>query len=152
MNIRAVSGESPLFATAKGSSTAKNEVNYVESVKLLLRSGARVNLLDQLNFSVLSYLIKLRAQSIPKTMVLLLYAAGESLDGTTTDDADDKSCVLDYLHKREICLKEFCRETIRKHLLNLDPHTHLFYRVPRLGLPTSLTQYLLFNISLNPTE
>ena len=85
-------------------------------------------------------------------MVLLLYAAGESLDGITFDDADDKTCALDYLHKREICLKELCRETIRKHLLKLDRHTHLFGRVPRLGLPKSLTQYMPFNISLNRTE
>ena len=31
-------------------------------------------------------------------MVLLLYAAGESVDGITIDDADDKTSVLGYLH------------------------------------------------------
>ena len=37
---------------------------------------------------------------------------------------------------------------IREHLLELDPHTHLFYRVPRLGLPDVVTDYLLFNMSI----
>ena len=46
-------------------------------------------------------------------------------------------------------LRHICRETIRKHLLNLDPHTHLFDRMPRLGLPSLLTRYLLYYKSLD---
>ena len=42
-----------------------------------------------------------------------------------------------------------CGEAIRKHLLDLDPHRHLFSRVPRLGLPRSLTEYLLYDMSLD---
>ena len=45
-------------------------------------------------------------------------------------------------------LKHLCRMAIRKHLLKLDPHTHLFDRVPKLGLPFLLTDYLLFNMSI----
>ena len=41
---------------------------------------------------------------------------------------------------------------IREHLLHLDPHTHLFGRVPRLGLPAALTDYLLFNILIEKPE
>ena len=41
-----------------------------------------------------------------------------------------------------------CREAIRKHLIDLDPHAHLFNRIPQLGLPSLLTDYLLFDISL----
>ena len=43
-----------------------------------------------------------------------------------------------------LCLKEKCRNVIRKHLLELDPHENLFIRVPRLGLPSLLTEYLLY--------
>ena len=45
-------------------------------------------------------------------------------------------------------LKHICRETIRKHLLDLDRHEILFCRIPRIGLPLSLTSYLLFEASL----
>ena len=37
----------------------------------------------------------------------------------------------------------------QKHLLKLDPHQHLFYRIPRLGLLSALVQYLLYNMSLD---
>ena len=42
-----------------------------------------------------------------------------------------------------------CRETIRKHLLKLDPHTHLFDSLPKLGLPSSVTEYLLYGETLD---
>ena len=45
-------------------------------------------------------------------------------------------------------LKHICRMTIREHLLKLDPHTHLFDRVPKLELAADLRDYLLFNMSL----
>ena len=31
----------------------------------------------------------------------------------------------------------------------LDPHTDLFFKMPKLGLPTSLTSYLLYNVSVD---
>ena len=74
-----------------------------------------------------------------RTMVLLLYAAGETLDGITIDEDDDNtSCVLDYLDKREINLKELCRETIRKHLLQLNLHQCLFNKNSRTWSPNTL--------------
>ena len=48
-----------------------------------------------------------------------------------------------------VVLKHICREAIRKHLLELDPHSHLFGRIPRLGLPHPLKQYLLYEMSLD---
>ena len=49
-------------------------------------------------------------------------------------------------------LKHLCREAIRKHLLLLDPHEHLFGRVPQLGLPKLLREYLLFRMSLSEVD
>ena len=46
-------------------------------------------------------------------------------------------------------LKHICRETIRNHLLDSDPHSNLFRR---LGLPSRLTEYLLFKLSLDDYE
>ena len=125
----------------------------VECVKALLLSGAVVNLKNKMNRNALGHLIyKSYDWNKPpnRTMVLLLYAAGETLDGITIDEDDENtSCVLDYLEKREINLKELCRKAIRKQLLQLDLHGCLFNRIPQLWLPKLLTQYLLWNMSLD---
>ena len=99
---------------------------HIECVKLLLRSGAKVNLFNNNKQNALCrYICKSKELNKPpdRTMVLVLYAAGETLDDITIDEDDDNtSCVLDYLDKREINLKELCREAIRKHLLYLNLH------------------------------
>ena len=88
---------------------------------------------------------------------MLLYAAGETIDGTTVEVRNwygymDELPVPDYLLPNEylkLSLKHMCRETIRKHLLAIEPHQHLFGRIPQLGLPSSLTDYLLFYVSFD---
>ena len=52
-------------------------------------------------------------------------------------------------HDSQLQLKHICREAIRKHLLDLDPHQHLFGRIPKLGLPFALINYLLYGQSLD---
>ena len=42
------------------------------------------------------------------------------------------------------CLMQSCRDAIRNHLLKLDPHSHLFARVPQLGLPKQICEFLLY--------
>ena len=54
--------------------------------------------------------------------------------------------------QRKFSLKNICRRKIREHLLDLDPHTNLCSRVPRLGLPSSLTAYVLHDISLDDVD
>ena len=76
---------------------------------------------------------------------LLLFAAGETLDGITDEEIPD--CLR--FNDIKLNLKHICREAMRKHLLNLDPHTHLFGRVPRLELPSLMTEYLLYNQTLD---
>ena len=44
-------------------------------------------------------------------------------------------------------LKHICRRMIRKHLLKLDRHKNLFVRIPQLGLPSIITEYLLYGMS-----
>ena len=48
------------------------------------------------------------------------------------------------LKKIRVELKDIYRDAIRKHLLKLDPHQHLFSKIPRLGLPVSVIQFLLY--------
>ena len=69
----------------------------------------------------------------------------EELEGTGVD----KMLKELKIEKEELQLKHICREAIRKHLLKLDPHQHLFGRIPRLGLPSALNQYLLFGRNLD---
>ena len=52
----------------------------------------------------------------------------------------------------ELTLHNLCRESIRKHLQNVDPYGNLFCRIPRLGLPSLLVKYLLYNLSLDDDD
>ena len=82
---------------------------------------------------------------------MILFAAGESSAEFAEYFKPQKGPNPGFLihHQNvKLHLKDICREAIRNHLLKLDPHTHLFGRVPRLGLPAALTDYLLFNMSI----
>ena len=109
----------------------------LQCIKTLFKSGAYVNK-SILGFNALmSYVTK----PLPrKDVAMLLYAAGEEVESGAF------SKVPEFLQFRELKmnLKHICREVIRKHLLEQDPHQHLFDRVPRLGLPPALNRYLLF--------
>ena len=60
--------------------------------------------------------------------------------------------VPDYLKPSvEIRLMNICREAIRKHLLQMSD-VNLFSRIPKLGLPTMLSQYLLYDVFLDDDE
>ena len=80
--------------------------------------------------------------------LMLLYAAGETLDGTAEDKIPEEL----KFEEEKLELKHICREAIRKHLLKLDPHQHLFSRIPQLGLPSIVSEYLLFNQSLDDDD
>ena len=83
-----------------------------------------------------------------RDLLMLLYAAGETLDGSDVEKIPEELKFED----EKLQLKHICREAIRKHLLKLDPHQHLFGRVRELGLPSSLTSYMLFHTSLDDDD
>ena len=118
----------------------------VNSAKSLLEAGAKINMVNVLGENALHNMLKL----IPadRTMVLFQHAAGETC-GWVPEQLREcgKESVLDFLFEENLRfnLKNLCRDTIRQYLLKLDPHRHLFGRVPRLGLPKILTDYLLYN-------
>ena len=143
--------------------------NKRETFDQLLKSGADVNIVDKRGDTALTMaaiignvtLVKCLLQAncqIHKTSIIvythgkpedtlrLLLAAGEILD----DDEESNKMLQDHLHLTDVKmqLKHICREAIRKHLLNLDRHHHLFYRISELGLPSALNQYLLYGESL----
>ena len=67
-----------------------------------------------------------------KEIIALMFGAGEMFE---------RSFVGQFV-ELEFCLKVACRDAIRKHLLDLNSHEHLFNRIPRLGLPHSLSDSL----------
>ena len=81
---------------------------------------------------------------------MLLFVAGEKIQSENV-----RKVILDFgfiesLQKPN--LMNITRCSIRDHLLALDPHTHLFGRVPKLGLPTALTRYLLYDQTLDDED
>ena len=126
----------------------------VNTAKLLLQAGAKINMVNASGQNALQYLLLLDSPTSPdKTMVLFLYAAGETINVGSLENLREsgKLSGQDVLFKENLKfnLKHLCRETIRKHLLDLDPHTHMFGRVPGLGLPALLTSYLLYDCTLD---
>ena len=83
-----------------------------------------------------------------KDGVMVLYVAGETLEGTDVDKIPEEL----QFEEEKLQLKHICREAIRKHLLKLDPHQHLFGRIPKLSLPLALINYLLFHVSLETDD
>ena len=125
---------------------AMDKRDYLGSAKFLLRSEAKINLIDTCSRNALQHQVALYNSSKGNDDIcLLLYAAGETIDGST--DAEKLPDCLKF-KALQLNLKHLCREGIRNHLLDLDPHTHLFGRIPQLRLPSSLTKFLLYNFCL----
>ena len=76
-------------------------------------------------------------------IIRCLIAAGETFNEMSSFQQETKTFVS---------LSHLCRGTIREHLLDLDPHENLFVRVPRLGLPSTLQRYLLFDETFEDEE
>ena len=132
----------------------------LSTIKLLLRTGIKINVIHQYYNNTLTHYIvdcKRFYNRLNKDICMLLFAAGERVTGpvvegrrTYNHDIVEAQVPEYLLHKDlQMCLKHLCKEAIRNHLLELDPHTHLFGRVPRLGLPKSLMEYLLYNQTLD---
>ena len=120
-------------------------------VDLILSSGVNINVYDTFGENALAHYCNhakntttinplLRLKSITR----LLYVAGEKSD--LAQDFD----ICDYLHdfEEKFHLKNICRKAIRKHLIDANPHLHLFGRIPQLHLPSLLTKYLLYDLTL----
>ena len=136
-------GQSPLICAMQLSSATYLGTYRITLIATLLGAGARINtqLILQEDRSLCLEYFHLRANS-HKMTAELLYAAGEEDEMYTN--------VPDYLPDEcEINLMNICRQSIRKHLLNIDLHTHLFARVAKLGLPPSLEKYLVYGQTLD---
>ena len=80
-------------------------------------------------------------------LAMLLFAAGAS----PMDEADeDDNYIPEFFQFLDIKydLKHMSRESIRRNLMRIDRKRNLFLRIPKLGIPPSLSQYLLYYMSL----
>ena len=126
-------------------------LRYTELISILLKFGARINCRDDLGRNALELAcLHPDTQNCKKYSCMFLYATGEILDGDKLKD--DK--IPEYFQKlkENLDLKHLCREAIRKHLIDLDPHENLFGRIPELGLPSVLSEYLLYDYSLDENK
>ena len=114
-------------------------------IKHLLKANCRINMIVgyRRHNAITSHILYNWPHS--KDISMLLFAAGEMVIDF------DKKRLPDILKLEEpgIQLKHICREAIRKHLLDLDPHSNLFCRIPLLGLPALVNLYLLYGESLD---
>ncbi len=154
---------------------------HMECAQLLLTAGADVNYHDKAGKSILHQIQEdsLREKCPEKVnpMLKLLVTAGANVNMNLPErfrKVNEPTCLLLFAAGRQevflssagntqpgqflppdwedLDLKNQCRKAIRKHLLTLDSHTNLFFRVPQLGmshdragLPSKLTSYLLYN-------
>ena len=144
VNVTDTKGNTILMAAAATGSE--------QCVKRILKAGAYVNKSNDMNQNAF---MNFFAYHSSRNLAMLLFAAGEEIDGTTIEVEPWHRGIIsmevpEYIQNKQLqmCLKHLCRETIREHLIMLDRYSHLFDRIPRLGLPSSLTQYLLYYCSL----
>ena len=142
----------------------------IDCLKILLKSDVKINQRDVNFLNALQRYLQ-RPCDVIKENAMLLYAAGENRDGSIikithgahlisgngiTLNGRRKKLVSipEYLLNLELepCLQSLCRETLRKHLMRIDPHGNLFSRVPLLGLPSALSRYLLYYMSLDDAD
>ena len=111
----------------------------LEILRTLLSGGLKINVFDYTVEDFSSY------RDIERKVLSLLFAAGE---------ADPKyGNFPEYLPpENEINRKHLCRKVIRGHLLDIDRHEKLFTRVLKLGLPVIISDYLLYNHTLDDDD
>ena len=148
VNVRDNDGEPDLFTVLNSWNWSKKKDNEaVDILRTLLSAGLKINLWDYkvsagFRIGVEDRKYKLDEGYMRSNVLDLLFAAGE-------EDSKYEN-FPDYLpYSSDINLRRLCRKTIRKHLLELDRHTHLFGRVPKLGLPKLLQSYLLYYQTLD---
>ena len=78
-----------------------------------------------------------------------LFAAGEVVQRSGLNSQFPG--YLQELYKPEGNLKDTCRRAIRKHLMDLSP-VNLFCKIPRLGFPELMEDYLFYGITLDEND
>ena len=158
VNIADNKGITPLMLEASFSvvDIKSASASSFQRICRFLKAGAKIGLLDHLNRNSLQRSFQPNQKKVQGVQVFL-YAAGETLGGPTVPTEDLRNDSVIHMEipkyfkqlKENLHLKHLCREAIRKHLIDLDPHEHLFGKIPQLGLPSIVTEYMLYDCSLD---
>ena len=110
-----------------------------DSVERLLNAGAHVNIKNRNGQTALSLCAAGDDDRNREQKMRILIAAGEILDDRTRSWLQPPDAI-----PHEYNLMSLCREAIRKHLRDIDPHANHVYTVAQLGLFDDLEKYLLY--------
>ena len=150
VNLGSTSYVTPLMVAAAAGSRG------LTCLKMLLTLGANVNEVNKYGMNALTLCIaKSKDTTRDRDKCMFLLAAGERID--VDEDGNKFTCrgkkylIPEYLKitRQKLCLKHICRQAIREYLIDLSPHSHLFGRIPELRLPSRITRYLLYEMSLD---
>ena len=153
VNLGSTSYVTPLMVAAAAGSCG------LTCLKILLTLGANVNEVNKYGMNALdlclAYWDGSDRDNSEKCMFLL--AAGERIEVDDKDwfickgRRDKKYRINAYvrINHPKLCLKHLCRRVIREYLIDLSPHSHLFGKIPELRLPSRITRYLLYEMSLD---
>ena len=132
----------------EGSDTILHNSTSYDYSEVLLQADIKINIKNQFGRNALEH-YNTRTGTPKEDICMLLFAAGETIGSNTAVDLQQLPLPGFPLHEDlNLCFKHLCRECIRRHLLKLDRHTHLFYRVRKLGLPRALCSYLLYDMAI----
>ena len=130
--------------------TALHHSNFLTrnilAIKLLLLAGAKVNMVYSKGGNALDCCVYNPADK-SEEQIKPLVAAGEKIQSDEVLKAVQDCGLME--PPQEPNLMSITRCVIREHLLELDPHLNLFARVPRLGLPSVLARFLLYDETLD---
>ena len=146
VNIRDFTGNTALIHIISGTEPRRVMNNQMDRrlscVKLLITAGADVNITNDSGLNALYvHLVKEPDEQV----VMLLFTAGTKTSGVSKV----RYCMRE---PEGLELRHICRTRIRNHLLELDSQSHLFGRIPHLGLPGPLMRYLLYYMSLGEED
>ena len=127
----------------------------IQAALLLLRAGSHINVYDADGQNAVENHLA-NNMFVNKKLIKLLVIAGEKIGhsypfrGPLAGSLAVRLPIPDYLKEQssKICLMQMCRKVIRQYLIEINPNQHLFHRVPQIGLPTMLSDYLLCGMSL----
>ncbi len=111
-------------------------------LRLLLQEGSRVNT---------AHLMGPRGLFLPGQLYDILNAAGQDMyrfKRAKREEDYDTASGRDTAYYQPMDMGNIARDTIRTHLLKIDPTTNLFLRVPNLGIPTAIARYVLLGEEL----
>ena len=165
VNIANNNGETPLISVA-----CNPKYGYswrtVNCIKLLLKNGSVVNYVSNKGISATGGLLAATAIDVDRDEALkVLYVAGDTHKNVIMDPNEkiivlqqpnrldkimtNSGLLFDPESQLDRSLMNFCRETIRKHLLHVHGNKSLFGLVPELPLASLIHEYLLYGVSLD---